>query len=307
MFSDYQHTIQSELKFNGIGLHTGNRVNVRLIPAAPNSGIIFKRTDLKINNKIEANYKNVISTELCTKIENKFGVSVSTIEHLMGSFCGEGVDNIIVEVDSSEVPIMDGSAKEFVEAIRSVGTKKQNFFRKFIKINQKVEIKEGSKHILIEPSNKKLEIDFEIIYDNKFINRQRKTIQVYSDDLKPIYDSRTFCLYEDIVKIQNMGLGKGGSLQNAVVVKEDKVLNEEGIRFKDEFVMHKILDCMGDTMLAGYRIFGSITCSRGGHQLTNELLRSLLSNSENWQFITSEDKNLGYNENDYRKPIAVSA
>ena len=302
-----QFTLNKNIVLSGVGLHTGQKAAMRLIPSEVNSGIVFKRTDLKLNNRIEANYKNVTTTKLCTTIQNQFGISVSTIEHLMAAIYGEGLDNLIIEINAPEVPIMDGSAIDFVKSIRSAGLKKQNHSRKYIKVLNTVEVTDGKKNISIKPLNNSFEIDFELVYDNQLINTQRNKINIYNEDLEYIYNSRTFCLHEDIEKIKKIGLAKGGSLENAVVVKGDKILNAEGLRYKDEFVKHKILDCLGDMLLSGNRLFASITCSQGGHQLTHQLLVKLFSKNQNWEFVTFEEKKSNYNDNIYQKPIAVGA
>ena len=191
----------------------------------------------------------------------------------MAAFYGEGIDNALVEIDAPEIPIMDGSAVDFVDAIRSVGIEEQNETRKFIKVLKKVEIQDGQKFISIEPLNQDLIIDFELIFNNPLIRTRRKEFKFSNDDLTPIYSSRTFCLYEDIDNIKRMGLAKGGSLDNAIVVQGNKILNEDGLRNRHEFVYHKILDCLGDIMLSGKRIFGHIKTSQGGHALTNKLLK----------------------------------
>jgi len=308
MHQDFQRTIKEFIQLEGVGLHNGIKVNLTLSPAEVNSGIVFKRTDVdNTKNLIEASYKNVSSPVLCTKIKNLHGVSVSTIEHLMAAFYGEGVDNVLVEVDAPEIPIMDGSAFDFVEAIRSVGTEKQNYLRKFIKVLKKVEVKDGPKYISIEPLAKDLIIDFEIVYKNPLIRTRRKEFKLSSGDLASIYNSKTFCLYEDIDQIKSQGLAKGGSLENAIVVKENKILNEDGLRYRDEFVNHKILDCLGDLMLLGHRIFGHIKTSQGGHQLTNILLKEFLSNRSNWEFEDFGEKQKNNKDSTYSRPIAVNA
>ena len=303
-----QATIKNSIQLQGIGLHNGLKVNLSLKPAETNSGILFKRSDIDNNkNIIEASYKNVSSPILCTKIKNSYGVTVSTIEHLMAAFYGEGIDNVLVEIDAPEIPIMDGSAFDFVEAIRAAGIEEQSLPKKYIKVLKKVEIKDGSKHISIEPLNKDLIIDFEIVYKNPLIRTRRKEFRLSKDDLTPIYNSKTFCLYEDIDQIKSQGLAQGGSLENAIVVKENKILNEDGLRYRDEFVNHKILDCMGDLMLLGYRVFGHIKTSQGGHQLTNVLLREFLSNKSNWEFESSESKQKDPKDKAYTRPVAVNA
>jgi len=308
MVTVLQKTIKDSIEFTGVGLHNGTKVNLTLKPAKDNYGIKFKRTDIdEAKNLVEASYKNVSEPILCTKIKNSHGVSVSTIEHLMAVFYGEGIDNVLVEIDASEVPIMDGSSFDFVTAIRSFGTQNQKSFKKFIKVLKKVEIKDGPRFISIEPLANDLIIDFEIIYKNPLIRTRRKEFKLSNGDLTSIYNSKTFCLYEDIDQIKSQGLAQGGSLENAIVVKEDKILNEDGLRYRDEFVNHKILDCLGDLMLSGHRIFGHIKTSQGGHHLTNALLNKFLLDKSNWEFESFEGKGKKDKDNGYLKPIAVSA
>ena len=291
MLSINQKTINKPIKLNGVGLHNGVKADLVIKPAAENFGINFCRVDVDKDDFIAANFKNVIEPILCTKIANKNGISVSTVEHLMAALFGEGIDNALVEVNASEIPILDGSASDFVEAIRSVGTKEQNAQRKFIKVEKKVEIKEGEKFISIEPSDNDLIIDFEIIYKNPLIRTRRKEFRLSQDKLTDIYNSRTFCLYEDIDYIKSKGLAKGGSLDNAIVVKDNEILNEDGLRNRHEFVYHKILDCIGDLMLSGNRILGHVITSQGGHALTNKLLLKFFSDNSNWSFTSSKSIN----------------
>ena len=308
MYSVSQKTVKDSIELDGVGLHNGKNVNLCLKPAEVDSGIKFKRTDINnTNNVIDATYKNVSSSLLCTKIENSHGVSVSTIEHLMAAFYGEGIDNVMVEINSPEVPIMDGSAFDFVMAIRSYGTQEQNYSKKFIKVLKKVEVKDGQKYISIEPLTKDLIVDFEIVYQNPLIRTRRKEFKLSNGDLTSIYNSKTFCLYEDIDQIKSQGLAQGGSLENAIVVKENKILNEDGLRYRDEFVNHKILDCLGDLMLLGHRIFGHIKTSQGGHQLTNVLLKEFMSNKSNWEFESSEGEQKNNKDKTYLRPVAVGA
>ena len=287
-----QRTVSKKISIDGIGIHTGLKANLDILPAHPNTGIIFKRVDIKKNNIIIPTYNNVVDTTLCTTISNDYGVKVSTIEHLMGAFYGLGIDNAIVELNSQEVPIMDGSAKQFVELILQTGIQASEVPIKVIKVEQQAEVSEGDKTISINKSNVSLDIDFEIKYQNPFIKAQRNKVNVFEDNLTDIYNSRTFCLFEDIEKLQDMGLGKGGSLENALVVKDNSLMNEEGLRNKKEFVNHKILDCMGDLYLSGYKMIGSLVCSQGGHYLTNKLLRKLFSDQKNYSLIEIKGKNL---------------
>tara|TARA_Y100000741_G_scaffold290954_1_gene231083 strand:- start:367 stop:1287 length:921 start_codon:yes stop_codon:yes gene_type:complete len=287
-----QKTINNNINFKGVGLHSGLYANLTIKPAEPNTGIIFKRTDLKQNNIIIPNIFNVTSALFCTTISNESGVSVSTIEHLMGALYGMGIDNALIEIDSKEVPILDGSAKLFVEAISKSGIKSSETPIKIIKIEKKVELKDGKKIISIEPTKISLDIDFELKYENALIGTQRNVIKVFESDLTEIYNSRTFCLFEDIDKLKEIGLAKGGNLDNAVVVKNKEILNKSGLRNKKEFVNHKILDCLGDLYLTGHKIIGKITCSQGGHKLTNQLLRKVFSNNNNYSIFEIKEKNL---------------
>jgi len=287
-----QKTIKSEIVLKGIGLHTGLDASLTIKPAEPDTGIIFKRVDVKGNNIVIPNIFNVSSAYFCTTITNANDVSVSTIEHLMGALYGMGIDNVVIEIDNQEVPILDGSAKPFVDAIASVGIKNSDSPIKIIKIEKKIEFIDGKKSISIEPGKTSLDIDFELKYKNDLIGTQKNFIKVYESDLTEIYNSRTFCLYEDVEKLKEKGLAKGGSLENAIVVKDNKILNIGGLRNKKEFVNHKILDCMGDLYLAGYKIIAKITCTQGGHKLTNQLLRKVFQNKENFSIIEINEKNI---------------
>ena len=287
-----QTTLAKKISFSGIGIHTGAPVNLNVLPSSPNSGIIFKRVDLPENNIIIPNFENVSDATLCTTISNQYGVKVSTIEHLMAAFLGLGIDNAIVELDSQEVPILDGSAKDFVKILKKAGLKESDIPIKLIKINNLIEYQEGNKYISLDKSNTTLEIEFEINYENKFIQKQINKVNVFEDKLDDIFNSRTFCLYEDIEKLKKLGLGKGGSLENAIVVQDDKILNESGLRNQNEFVNHKILDCMGDLYLVGYRLIGSLKCRNGGHSLTNKLLRKIFSDNKNYSLLEIKGKSL---------------
>tara|TARA_Y100000591_G_C21734733_1_gene646008 strand:+ start:69 stop:989 length:921 start_codon:yes stop_codon:yes gene_type:complete len=287
-----QKTIKDNVNFSGLSLHGGHDTSVCLKPAAPNSGIIFKRVDLKSNNLVYPFFSNVTNTSLNTTIENEFGVKVSTIEHLMGALFGLGIDNVLIEINNEEVPILDGSAKIFIEKILSVGFNISNTPIKIIKITKEVEFSEGERFIKIKPSKLSLDIDFEIKYKNKLIGNQKNKVKVYDDDLNDVYNSRTFCLFEDIENIKKNGFAKGGSLENAVVVKGSEVLNPEGLRNEKEFVNHKILDCIGDLYTSGYRILASVECSQGGHYLTNQLLRKIFQSKENFSILEIKEKNL---------------
>ena len=287
-----QKTIKNKVSFTGVALHTGANVNLCVKPASPNFGIVFKRTDLKNNNLVYPNFMNVTNTSLNTTIENEFGNKVSTIEHLMGALFGLGIDNALIEIDNEEVPILDGSAKLFIEKMLLSGIDVSDSPIKIIKINKEIRYSEGERFITIKPSTLNLDIDFELKYKNKVIGNQRNRVKVYEDDLTDVYNSRTYCLFEDIEKIKKNGLAKGGSLDNAIVVQDDKILNHGGLRNNKEFVNHKILDCIGDLYTSGYRIVASITCSQGGHYLTNQLLRKIFENKDNFSILEIKEKNL---------------
>ena len=287
-----QKTVKNNISFRGIALHSGLNVNVVIKPAEPNFGIVFKRVDLKKDNLVYPNFMNVTNTSLNTTVENEFGVKVSTIEHLMGALFGLGIDNALIEIDNQEVPILDGSAKEFIKKIISIGIKNSESPIKIIKINNEIEYKEGERFISIKPSTLTLDIDFELKYKNPIIGNQRNKFKIYDDDLTDVYNSRTYCLFEDIELIKKKGLAKGGSLENAIVVKDQEILNPNGLRNNKEFVNHKILDCIGDLYTSGYRIIASIKCSQGGHYLTNQLLRKVFSNKENFSILEIKEKNL---------------
>ena len=287
-----QKTLKETIAFDGVGLHSGKKVFIELKPAKPNTGIVFKRTDIKSNNIVVPGVFNVSNAAYCTTISNNSGVTVSTIEHLMGALFGMGIDNVLIEINNSEVPILDGSAKIFVEEINRVGITISKTPIKIIKIEKRIALADGSKTISIEPSKISLDIDFEIKYENPLIGTQRNLVKVYETDLEDIYNSRTFCLFEDIEKLKKMNLAKGGSLENAVVVKDNEILNKEGLRNKKEFVNHKILDCIGDLFLSGYKIIGSIKCSQGGHKLTNQLLRKVFQDNNNFSIVEIKEKNI---------------
>tara|TARA_B100001765_G_C19450623_1_gene314466 strand:- start:18 stop:938 length:921 start_codon:yes stop_codon:yes gene_type:complete len=287
-----QKTIKAPIEFEGITLHKGKLAKVKILPARPNTGIVFKRVDIKGDNLIEANFCNVSDATLCTTLTNKSEASVSTVEHLMAALYGKAVDNALIEINNDEVPIKDGSSKFFVEKIDNVGLEISDTPIKIIKILKKIDFNDGLKKISIEPSKTSLEIDFEIKFNNPIIGNQRNLINVYETDLTDIFNSRTFCLFEDVEKLRKMNLAKGGSLENAIVVKNDKILNDGGLRNKKEFVNHKILDCMGDLYLSGHKIVGKLTCSQGGHKLTNQMLRKVFSDNQNFSIFELKEKNI---------------
>ncbi len=289
MLKIYQQTIRKPVSFEGIGLHSGKKSKISIYPGEDDQGIIFKRVDLKNNNEIRATYDHVSAAKLCTTLENKNGVKVSTVEHLLAAFYISEIDNAVVEIDNEEVPIMDGSAKEFLEEFCKTGLKQLSKKRKYLKVIDNVEFNDQNKNISIEPSDSSFEVEFELNYKNKIIGKQKNTINFELDNLDEIYSSRTFCIFQDIEKIKKLGLAKGGSLDNAVVVDEEKVLNPGGLRNKKEFVNHKILDLAGDFLLSGHRVIGKVKCAHGGHELTNTFLRKLLNDKSSVSLIEMKD------------------
>ena len=289
MFEKFQKTLSKKVSFSGIGLHSGKISKINLFPAKEDEGVTFKRVDLKENNLIQANFSNVTSTKLCTTLENKHGVKVSTVEHLLAALYISGLDNVLIEIDNEEVPIMDGSAKDFLDALKKTDLVSQSKKRKYLKVSDKVELIDGNRKISIEPNQSSLEVDFQLNYKNKIIGNQKNRVNFQTDNLKDVTNSRTFCLYEDIEKIKKSGLAQGGSLDNALVVREDKVLNKGGLRNEKEFVNHKILDLAGDFLLSGYRIIGKVICYQGGHELTNLFLRKIFSSTETFKLMEISD------------------
>ena len=307
MLSILQQTILKPINFEGIGLHSGQISKINVLPGKEDQGIVFKRTDLEKNNLIKADYQSVVSAKLCTTLENECGVRVSTVEHLLAALYIAGVDNAVIETNNEEIPIMDGSAKNFLEILNQTEIQILSKKRKYLKVLNKVELIDGSRKISIEP-NETFEVDFQLNYENKIIGKQRNSINFQNDNVDDVSKSRTFCLFEDIEKIKKIGLAKGGSLENAVVVDQDKVLNDGGLRNKKEFVNHKILDLVGDFLLSGYRILGKVDCYQGGHQLSNMFLKKLLSTKS--AFIEIELNNVELSkkaENNQSHKLAVNA
>ena len=308
MISIFQKTLQDKVSFSGIGLHSGKISKINILPAKEDEGIVFKRVDLNKNNLVKANFANVSSAILCTTLENKHGIKVSTVEHLLAALYITGIDNATIEIDNEEVPIMDGSSKDFLDVLKKINLIDQSRKKKYLKIINKIELKDGKRKISIEPSESTLEVNFQLDYKNKIIGNQKNVIDFQEDNLEDVSNSRTFCLYEDIEKIKKKGLAKGGSLQNAIVVDDDKVLNKDGLRNEKEFVNHKILDLAGDFMLSGHRIIGKVICHQGGHGLTNLFLRKIFNTKTVFEVIELSEfkvsKKINYKELD---KIAVNA
>jgi len=281
----FQKTLAKAVSFSGIGLHTGKKSNVRICPSSADSGITFIRSDLSEFNEIKAIWTNVSSTTLSTTISNTKKVSVSTIEHLMSAFSGMHIDNAKIYIDGPEVPIMDGSSLPFVELFEKTKTLEQDKRRKYIQVIKKIEVfKEDSSASIIP--NDQFSIDFEIEFNSPLINKQSCQLRLLNGNYKEdISQARTFGFEKDVSELRSNGYALGGSLDNAVVIGEKSILNKEGLRFKDEFVRHKMLDSIGDLYLAGYPVNGFFYGKRSGHFLNNQLLTKLFSNKNNYRII----------------------
>ncbi len=279
-----QKTINNKVSCSGIGLHSGVVVNMTLLPSACNNGVVFRRTDLG-NSEIKANYKSVVETKLGTVIANESGAKVSTIEHLMAAIWGCGIDNLIIELDGPEVPIMDGSSAPFVFLLECAGLETQEEQRKVVEIIKKVRAEDGDKFIEIEPA-KEFAVDLQIDFNNDKVGQQNFNYHCVTTSFKfDICRARTFTFAHEIEQLQKIGLIKGGSLDNAVVMGEEGILNKDGLRFNDEFVRHKTLDFLGDMFLAGYYIVGHFKGLKTGHGINNKFLHELFSNEENYRLV----------------------
>ena len=280
-----QQTISNSISVKGIGLHTGNLVELTLEPAAVDNGIKFIRVDKKNDNVIEAIWSNVSETVLSTTISNSYGLKISTIEHLMSALSGLHIDNLNIYINANEVPIMDGSSKPFVEMIEEIGIKKQSKKRKLLNVKKSIEVSENNTSVKIVPNNQ-FSIDFEIDFPSKIVSKQSCQLQLINGNYKTdIAAARTFGFEKDVKYLRSNGLALGGSLDNAVVVGENEILNKDGLRYTDEFVRHKILDSIGDLYLAGSPIIGYFYGNKSGHYLNNQLLRKLFSDETNYEYI----------------------
>lgn len=286
-----QKTIRNPIDCTGTGLHSGARVSLALRPASPDTGIIFRRTDLGID--IPARWDNVTDTQLCTTIGDGNGASIGTIEHIMAALAGCGIDNIIVEVDAPEVPIMDGSSADFVFLLECAGIVEQSASRRCIQVLKRVMVGSQDKSATLTPGSGQT-FSFEIDFENTVISRQEFFVDVSDENFRTeISRARTFGFDHEVAQLRAMGLARGGSLDNAVVVSKDGVLNEGGLRYDDEFVRHKILDSIGDVYLAGVPVVGHYHGYKAGHAITNELLHALMSDRSAWRMTTFEDIELG--------------
>ena len=285
-----QTTLKNKIFFDGIGIHNGRAVKMSIEPSKPNSGIIFKRIDLDSNNIIKSVIGNVEDSELCTKITNDHGISVSTIEHLMAAFNGLKIDNAIIKINAPELPAMDGSASDYTKIIIKGGIQKQNINRKYLKIIKNISIHEGHRHITVTPANK-LTLNIEINYPNTIIGKDKFLYKdSHEEFINNISEARTFAFYEDIQKMRAAGLAIGGSLNNAIVVDKFKIVNPSGLRVNQEFTKHKILDCLGDFYLLGMPIIGKIECFAPGHKLNQKFIKEILKDTKNYEIQNQNEK-----------------
>ncbi|MFV9875030.1 MAG: UDP-3-O-acyl-N-acetylglucosamine deacetylase [Rickettsiales endosymbiont of Dermacentor nuttalli] len=283
-----QTTIKNIVSCFGIGLHSGKNVSIRLFPAEVDTGIVFKRLDVANGkNIVKASYELVTHTMLGTTITNEYGIKICTIEHLMAAIWGAGISNLIIEIDAEEVPIMDGSSESFMFMFECAGIKKQIKSKKIIEIIDTVSIQDGNSVMSVSPANE-FSVSMEIDFNNKVIANQRYSFNPCQLSFKmDLCRARTFGFVNDVEKLRQMGLALGGSLDNAIVVDGDKVLNKDGLRYKDEFVRHKVLDSIGDLYLSRYYIKGQFNGIRAGHAINNKILRTLFANQDAWRFTTA--------------------
>tara|TARA_B100002019_G_scaffold266789_1_gene257351 strand:+ start:1939 stop:2859 length:921 start_codon:yes stop_codon:yes gene_type:complete len=287
-----QRTLQQAISATGIGLHKGNKVNLTLRPAPANTGLIFRRTDLEPAVDIPARADWVRDTQLCTCLINEENIRISTVEHLLAALAGVGIDNAIIEVDSHEIPIMDGSSHPFVYLLQSAGIEEQSAAKKFIRIKEPVRVEEGDKWAELLPHDG-FRIDFAIDFDHPAIADTGQTVSMdFSANafIKDISRARTFGFMKDIEYLRKNNLALGGSFDNAVVLDDFRVLNNDGLRYDDEFVKHKMLDAVGDLYMGGHSILGHLRAYKSGHALNNQLLQAVLETESAWEFVTFEDE-----------------
>lgn len=284
----FQRTVENTVKATGVGLHSGNKVTLTIRPAPVNTGIVLMRTDLEPAVAIAAKADLVRETTMCTALVNNEGVRISTIEHLFAALAGLGIDNAVIEVDAPEIPIMDGSASPFVFLLQSAGVKQQAAAKKYIRIKQPIRVENGDKWAELKPF-KGFRVSFAIDFNHPEIARsQQHMVMDFSSSafIKDISRARTFGFMRDIEYLRANNLALGGSMENAVVLDEYRVLNPDGLRYEDEFVKHKILDAFGDLYVAGHAIIGEFSAYKTGHALNNQLVRALLENAEAWELVS---------------------
>ncbi len=288
-----QHTLAQPISCDGISLHQGEHVTISLQPAPANHGIVFKRTDINDAqaNLVKANYANVVDTRLCTVLENAHGVRVATIEHLMAALWGCGVDNALIEIEGAEIPIMDGSSDAFTFMIECAGLKSQQEPRKIIVIDAPIIVQDGDSIAMLQPSSEGFSIEVDIEFEHKAIGTQKYHFDAEEMSFKQsISRARTFGFLRDVEAMRKAGLARGGSLNNAIVINDEGVMNEDGLRFHDEYARHKALDCLGDYYLAGHNIIGKARTSKPGHGINNKLMKALFANPKSWHFVDDAHK-----------------
>jgi UDP-3-O-[3-hydroxymyristoyl] N-acetylglucosamine deacetylase len=301
-----QRTLKNVIRATGVGLHTGDKVYLTLRPAAPDTGIVFRRVDLTDPVEIRACPKNVGDTRLSTTLV-KGDVRISTVEHLLSAFAGLGIDNAYVDVSAPEVPIMDGSAGPFVFLIQSAGVEEQNRPKRFVRIKRPVVVRDGEKYAAFEPYEG-FKVEFAIDFDHPAFASRAKSASVdfsTTSFVKEVSRARTFGFLRDIEALRQQNLALGGSMDNAVVVDDYRVLNDEGLRYEDEFVRHKILDAIGDLYLLGHSLIGAFRGYKSGHALNNRLLRALVAEQSAWEEVTFEDE-AERSPIDYMRPVSVA-
>ena len=285
-----QRTLKNVIRATGVGLHTGEKVFLTLRPAAVNTGIVFRRIDLKPVVDVEAILDNVSNTRMSTTLERD-GVRISTVEHLMSAFAGLGIDNVFVDLTAAEVPIMDGSAGPFVFLIESAGIEEQRAPKQFIRIKQSVEICDGDKWAKFDPYDG-FKVDLTIDFDHPAVQSSQQHASIdflESSFIKDVSRARTFGFLDEVEALQEAGLARGGSLDNAIVMDAFHILNDEGLRYRDEFVKHKILDAVGDLYLLGHLLVGAFSAHKSGHSMNNRLLRRLLETESAWEYVSYDD------------------
>ena len=287
-----QKTIRKEISFQGTALHTGLKSKLKLIPSECNKGIIFIRKDKDKKNIIKASWNNVSNTKLCTTISNKSGVTVSTIEHLMSAISALQIDNLKIEISGPELPILDGSSKTYFEKISDIGVISQEKNKQFIKILKKVSFKNGSSQASLLPSNNNFNISYKLNYDHPLIKKEEYSININENNYKnEIASARTFGFIDEYKKLKRVGLAKGASLNNCIVLNGKKILNKTGLRYKNELVRHKILDVIGDLHLSGYSILGHFKGEKSGHKTNNELLKKIFSDKSSFTLVNMSKVN----------------
>ena len=287
-----QRTLQQAISATGIGLHKGNKVNLTLRPAPANTGLIFRRTDLEPAVDIPARADWVRDTQLCTCLINEENIRISTVEHLLAALAGVGIDNAIIEVDSHEIPIMDGSSHPFVYLLQSAGIEEQSAAKKFIRIKEPVRVEDGDKWAELLPHDG-FRIDFAIDFDHPVISQTRQHMTMDFDSCSYVNEvsrARTFGFMRDLEYMNANNLALGGSMENAVALDEFRVLNPEGLRYDDEFLKHKILDAIGDLYLGGHSLIGELRAYKTGHGLNNKLLNAVLAQKECWEYVTYDSQ-----------------